>query len=68
MLVICVMALLKSGVSRQEKASGCNGNGAPADAHIANLVALAARLNVNAAGAKHLDALFEHDGLIPGCE
>jgi hypothetical protein len=60
------MALLKSGASRQEKASGCNGNGAPANADIANPDAIEGRLNRDAAGAEHLDTLFEDDRLVAG--
>jgi hypothetical protein len=62
------MVLLKSGASRQEKASGCNGNGAPPNADIANADAIEGRLNRDAAGAEHLKALFEDDDLVAGRE
>jgi hypothetical protein len=60
--------LLKSSASRQEKASGCNRNGATTNVHIANAVVHQGGLDVNAAGAEHLDTLFEDDGLTAGSE
>jgi len=62
------VSLLKLSASRQEKASGCNRNGATTHAHIANTVAQQRGLNVNAAGPEHLDTLFEDDGLVAGGE
>ena len=56
-------ALLKSGASRQEKASVCHGNGAASDEHICDDAAAESGLDVNAAGTKHLDALFDNNGL-----
>ena len=58
--------LLKSGASRQEKASACNGNGAASDEHICDDAVGELGLHVDAAGTKHLDALFDDDGLA-GC-
>src|SRR5579864_7605988 len=55
MLIIRVIALLKRGVSRQEKASSCNRNGASSNAHIGDPVALEFGLDVNSAWAEHLD-------------
>jgi hypothetical protein len=63
LLMIRDAALLKSRASRQEKLSGCNGNGATADVHIPNVAVLQSRPDVNAAWTKHLDALFEDDRL-----
>jgi len=55
---------LKKSESRQEKAAGCNGNGAPADKHIFNPGSCARRLNVYTAGPVHLNALFKHHGSV----
>src|SRR5580704_6034503 len=63
MLVIEDAALLKSGASRQEKASACNGNGAASDEHICDDAVGELGLHVDAAGTKHLDTLFDDDWL-----
>ena len=63
MLVIDEAVLLKSGASRQEKASACNGNGAASDEHICDDAVGELGLHVDAAGTKHLDALLDDDWL-----
>ena len=68
MLVICRLTLLKKSASRQEKASGCNRNGAPSDAHIHNVVVVERGLNVDTAWSEHFDALLEDDGPVADCE
>jgi hypothetical protein len=45
---------LKSGESWQENASACNGNGAASDANFFGTAFGVGRLDVDAAGAKHL--------------
>ena len=55
--------LLKWGESGPEKASICNGYGAASDEHSGDFAVLEASLEVNAAGAEHLDSLFENDRL-----
>jgi len=54
LLVICIEFLLKSGESWQENASACNGNGAASDANFFGTAFGVGRLDVDAAGAKHL--------------
>jgi len=58
--------LLKSGASRQEKASACNRNGATADEHFCHAVVFEGRADMDATGAKHLDSLLEDDLLPAG--
>ena len=55
--------LLKSGASRQEKASGCNRNGASTDEHFCDDAVFDCGADMDAAGAKHLDSLL-HDDLV----
>ena len=54
-------SLLKSGASRQEKASACNWNGAASDEHFCDGVVFHLRADVDAAGSKHLDSLLDND-------
>jgi hypothetical protein len=54
-------SLLKSGASRQEKASACNWNGAASDEHFCDGVVFHRRADVDAAGSKHLDSLLDND-------
>ena len=55
--------LLKSGASRQEKASACNRNCAATDEHFRHDVVFDRRTDVNAAGTEHLNSLLDDDGL-----
>ena len=64
LLEICDGGLLKSGASRQEKASVCNRNGATGDEHIGDTFVLEGCLDGDAAGAEDLDALLDDDGLV----
>jgi hypothetical protein len=66
-LGIRMVPLLKSGASRQEKASACNRNGAAADEHFCYKIIFQGCTDVNAARTKHLDSLFNDDGLAAGC-
>jgi hypothetical protein len=67
-LTISKVVLLKSGASRQEKASACNRNGAPSNEHFCDGVVLHGCADVNPAGTKHLDSLLDDDGLAAGCD
>jgi hypothetical protein len=67
-LEIHVGVLLKSGASRQEKASHCNRNGAATDEHFGDDAVFECCADVNAAGTKHLDSLLDDDGLSTGDE
>jgi hypothetical protein len=58
---IRIATLLKSGASRQEKASACNWNGAASDEHICDGVVFHRCADVDAAGSKHLDSLLDND-------
>src|SRR5690349_15578523 len=65
-LAIHTAHLLKSRASRQEKASGCNTNGAPANEHFDHLIAFELCRDVETAGAEHFDSLFDDDVLAAG--
>jgi hypothetical protein len=60
--------LLKSGASRQEKASACNRNGAATDKHFCHDVVFKCCTDVDATWAKHLDSLLDDDWLPAGCK
>lgn len=60
-LAIRMASLLKSGASRQEKASACNWNGATSDEHFCDGVVFHRCADVDAAGSKHLDSLLDND-------
>jgi hypothetical protein len=59
-------ALLKSGASRQEKASACNRNGATADEHFCYSSFNDGCADVDMTGTENFNSLLHHDGLPAG--